>query len=196
MAGLQTRPSLRSVPFSAPTFLSSCSCTSSHSACAIALSFASFSSATVLNPFSEACSAILPAFTAPDAHPSMIPCVCRILRVVASAMTARTSTPDGTYEPPSLWPEPLVRTLRWTAAVWACRRISCIGIRRPPSRWPSPRNPSPVYPLRTSSSCSSRRASQRAWNASLCGPWTLWQSSWSMVSTTSSMGRKRLLSRG
>lgn len=57
---------------------------------------------------------------------------------------------------------------------------------------PSPRvgrHTVPLYPVKARSVRSSVSCSHRAWNDLLCGPWTLWQSSWSMMLSTSPSGR-------
>ena len=150
---------------------SSC-CINSIYACVIARSLASSSSALVLKPFLDASSARSLVLSRPEAQPL----VTSIRRCVASAMTRRKSVPRNTGAPPSLRPDPAERTLLCSAAARACLRASSMGILRPPSRRPWERNPSPVYPFRTSSSCSSRSWFQSAWNSRLCGPWTIWQS--------------------
>lgn len=134
-----------------PYFSRSSSWISSMKAWRIASSFASSSSAFVLNPFRDASSASSVLLSVPEAHPL----VTSARRCAASALSLRTSVPRSTGAPPSRFPEFLERILRCSAAARACRRASSIGIRAPPRRLPCDRKPSPVYPLVTSSSCSS-----------------------------------------
>lgn len=106
------------VPLGAHRFSSFCissSSISSASACEIARSLASSSSAFVRKPFLEASDESWPASLVPDAHPLVM--VFR--RVAASAITFRISTPRRVGFPPSLWPDPLLRDRRFSAAIRA-----------------------------------------------------------------------------
>ena len=138
----------------------------------MASTFSSSFSALVLKPFWFVSSTIPRPRSVPLAHP----CVTVIRRCAASAITFRMFSPRRTPAPPSFCPEPAVRALRFSAAARACRRASCMGMRAPPSFRPSERKPSPVYPLRSSCSCSVRSWFQRVWKGSSWGPWTMWQS--------------------
>jgi len=135
----------------------------------IACSLASSSSALVLKPFLEASSARSLVLSRPEAQPL----VTSIRRCVASAITLRMSVPRNTGAPPSLCPDPAASFRLCSAAARACLRASSMGILRPPSFLPCERNPSPVYPLMTSSSYSSRNWFHRAWKFRLCGPCTI-----------------------
>lgn len=138
--------------YASPHFSFSSSCRSSMYASMMARSFASSSSAWVRNPLHVASSARALVSLAPEPHPLVI-----FVRLwAASAMTLRMSAPRRTGMPPSRCPEPVLSTRRCSAAARARRRASCIGIFLPPSLRPVERNPSPVYPLLASSSCSSR----------------------------------------
>lgn len=152
--------------YEVPYFSRSSSWINSMKAWRIACSFASSSSAFVRKPFLDASSASSVLRSVPEAQPW----VTSIRRWAASARTLRMSVPRRTGAPPSLFPEFLARTRRCSAAARAWRRASSSGIRLPPRRLPWERKPSPVYPLITSSSCSSRSWFHRAWNSRWCGP--------------------------
>jgi hypothetical protein len=152
-------------------FLSSSA--SSDSAIAMAIWFASSSSALFRKPFRVACSSSL-AVSCEVGSPQ--PCVISRRRIAAAAAASWGLEKDccpGTHPPKAL---PKERPLDWrslsafAAATRCCLRISSLEGPRPPTACPLPTNDSPVKPFISSASASARNSFHFAWKISSCGP--------------------------